>query len=848
MSENSGQTSITPLPEKTSHDVTPDVKENPEPSPALLTTNELLDTAAERLGGDSAQDIEPRRLSEDTTREGSASEEAEPLPTPASEPLGREDMETAPSEHLAVSEATTSIRGVSMDDDPYDLRKFDKYFKPKVKLGPRPVTSADRAMRPGVARVAAVPASLKHTRKQESPRPQSQGQDSATRPAAAVAQFDPPVRLPPPIPIEYSPRPYSRGSVKSAPSHKSTAMTPDRLRLMKAVELRRRQLRKSQEQSSFIPPTDEDTSEMPKLLPTQTVPQPLPTLKIDKKQQHHDAEIEQSSTDDESQPQSSKADSGIEIRHDSPSYEDRDEEDQLPATDRRLTAVLAAPGEIPVQAANSEVPELAISLTESYMPTERNMVQEQVVNNASLVPTIVSADRTKPTMLDSQADAGAHVLVHTPSSETLRSADHTTENEHETSSRPESFDMTKRRRGLVEPLHIASSGNPDDFMSDDDFLEELHSATVEEAQPILLSGSLPQHHGSMEDISAVRSVSITRKPSIPIDKYANEGGYLSPEPSPALLSTSPMDTAWNAPRKVSSDISRRIQALNDLSTKEPLSGYNVSSRPLTPETSPNTFLHQDQKRRGPRKAPSPAARPVSFRRLNKNSSAAYSPAVTPATENAPVWNVQHDPVTSRNSVSVTARIVRPRTDPAQEQLSQSELMINHNRDRTSRNDLNLPPIDIAAAQQSNASSPALSPASRGSGEVRTLHSASRFSRRKRTPATPEMDESSPPPKQSMSNSSINDEYSTPKGGTRTSRFFKRVSTLSGPKRMSTATSVRSTASFLSHESRTGSRAADRASVATDHSDMPPAVVVGDLNVQFPDSLVSHPFLSLPCHY
>lgn len=853
--QNSGTTSVTEQEPEQDNIPSDVLAETGKTAPSPETVN-LLDIAAEEPADtqQSATGDKATQSSETTHTEQPAPDDTRNLPAQAFEVGRREEIQAPQSDRSAVSEASTSIRGVSMDEDPYDLSKYDKYFKPKVKLGPRPVTTAERAMRAGAPRVSAVPASLRNARKQEPSRPKSQGLDS-TASAAAPAQFDPPPRLPPPIPVEYSPRPYSRGSVKSAPSHRSSGMTPDRLRLMKAVELRKRQLRKSQEQSSFAPPIEQDAPEMPKLQ-SQTPPEQLSNLTIDKKEQNQDAETEHSNTDDESKPQSIKADSGIEIRYDTPSYDDVDDRApsaheyvplatavQLDPTANQPMSTLLTPGSGSTeQDTVSDSLDDAISLTDSYTPTEKTVIQQQ----GEVVPTIEVANHSRPTTSDGQAEVGAEVLTQAVS------VDNDTEVTSVPPSRPASSDLSKRRRGLVEPLQVEiASGNPDDFMSDDDFLEELHSATVEEARPIFvarspLSGSLPKHQPSMEDISAVRSVSITRNLS---NKVSGEADRLSPEPSPALLSTSPTDTAWNAPRKVSSGISKRIQALNEMSTREAsVSGHNLSARPLTPEALPNTFLQRDLKGRGPRKAPSPAARPVSFRRLSKNSSANQTPATTPSLEHAPIWTTQRDTPGSRNSVSVTARIVRPQTDPDQEQLIQSELTINHNRDQSPKSDLGLPPIDIAAAQQSNASSPALSPASasRGSAEVRTLHSASRFGRRRKTPttpATPEMDDFPPPPSQSMSNVSINDENGTPKGSTRTSRWFKRVSTFNGSKRGSSAQSIKSTASFMSLESGPGSKTTNRASVATHNSDTPPAVVVGDLNVQFPDSLVRYDF---PC--
>lgn len=867
--ENSGETSITELEPTVDNAPSDETETETENRAAAAGTDDLHTIETERLDSDPVRETEAQHTPDTVPMEAPAPEPDQPVPAPESS--RNEDTDYPPSEHHAVSEANTSIRGVSMDEDPYDLSKYDKYFKPKVKLGPRPVTAAERAMRSSAARVSAVPASLKHARKQEPARPISQGGDSTT-PTTTAVQFDMPTRMPPPIPAEYSPRPYSRSSVKSAPSHRSMGMTPDRLRLKKAVELRKRQLRKSQEPSSFIPPVEEEIPEMPRLQHSRTAPLPGSVMSVDETVGHRDPETEQANTDDESHAQSIKADSGIEIRYDTPGYDDADEratsqhEDtsavpsptatiQPAAIDEQsMSPLFNAVREITETGVLSDSPDEVIPKSDINTSIALPSVEEPAKDASEAMKQTAQTDHSVAVVHDGDAGVEASLPASSQSSDTLRSVEATTEPAPADLSRPVSSDLSKRRRGLVEPLHVdISSGNPDDFMSDDEFLDELHTATVQEALPIVvarspISSPSPVIQPSLEDISAVRSVSITRNiPRLSTQKSHTEENNLPHEPSPALLSISTpekADPARNAARKVSSGISRRIQALNEMSTREAnVSGYNVASRPLTPDTSPNTFLHQDHKGRGPRKAPSPAARQVSFRRLSKNSSVSLAPATTSPTESAPVWNVHHDPVTSRNSVSVTARIVRPRTEPSQERLMQSELMINHSRDQPSRSNLNLPPIDVDTAQQSNVSSPALSPASRGSSDARTLHSASRFGRRRKTsttPATPEMDEFPHPPNQSRSADSINDENATPKTSTRTSRFFKRVSNLSGPKRRRSVHSVMSTTSFVSLESGKESRAANRASVATHRSDTPPAVVVGDLNVQFPDSLVRQP--------
>jgi hypothetical protein len=83
----------------------------------------------------------------------------------------------------------------------------------------------------------------------------------------------------------------------------------------------------------------------------------------------------------------------------------------------------------------------------------------------------------------------------------------------------------------------------------------------------------------------------------------------------------------------------------------------------------------------------------------------------------------------------------------------------------------------------------------------------------------------------------------PKEGSRASRFLKRVSTL-GVKKKSDKHPSHSLASFAGSESNNMLHPEQRANIITVKPDTPPAVVVGDLNVQFPDSLVSPTFYAI----
>ncbi|TKA68367.1 hypothetical protein B0A55_07477 [Friedmanniomyces simplex] len=223
-----------------------------------------------------------------------------------------------------------------IDDEPYDFSGFD--IKPKVKLGPRPVATGERTKRQ-VASIAAIPANFRPVQKKSEPsRQQPYAPVSAPSPLAM-----PVLPRPPPIPDtpEYNPRPVSRGSVKSLPSHKSTTMTPDKIRLMKAVELRKKQLRKSNPQpTTFVPPKDDDAPAVP------AIPKQLEVLRTEEFRRVHEKDTEPE-TYIEVAPHtaSKKPDSGIEMNYEDPekrgsAQQQHVEEPRPPSADEATLAQL----------------------------------------------------------------------------------------------------------------------------------------------------------------------------------------------------------------------------------------------------------------------------------------------------------------------------------------------------------------------------------------------------------------------------------------------------------------------------------------------------------------------------
>lgn len=575
---------------------------------------------------------------------------------------------------------------------------------------------------------------------------------------------------------------------------------------------------------------------------------PVPEQQVQSKPES-EQEPEQHSTDDESQHQSSKADSGIELRYGTPDTQRTEEttddthepaifigpsdERDPEAHDNETTTILIDPSTSADDGEHEDVHADAVSTTASQTPTERPVGSEHGSESTTKLPQILLADGTRPrsSVIEPVADS----VTQEEESKTAEAVGDQQDEDAEASPyKRATSDVAKRRRGIVEPLSLdTTTGNPDDEdvdSDDDDFFEELHSATVHEAKPITVARSpialaFQARRPSAETIASAKSVQISRAATSPQSEASDREArslFLGSSPTSALAAEKQDSASAGRARNVSSGISRRIQALTELSIREPSGSF-----PSSPDASPGGFGKPS--RRTP-----PASRPSSYRRQSRTSAANTPTLTTPTEENRPTWSVQHDPVTNRNTVSVSTRIARPgiptptsmRAVTIPESTSVDEVMQTPTP----------PAIEI---------DPPLSPGhSTKSSDSRSLHSRGGRFLMERQNSTPALDDFPPPPPNTRITSTmsltVRDENIAPKEGNKASRFFKRMSVLAGPKRKSGGTQSPpvSRSPVKSQSNLMTPIDARPLSVATAKSDTPPAAVVGDLNVQFPDSLVS----------
>ncbi|KAG9814187.1 hypothetical protein KCU63_g19904, partial [Aureobasidium melanogenum] len=429
---------------------------------------------------------------------------------------------------------TSPTRTHANESADYDLERYlDSFFKPKIKLGPRPVNVVEKGKHTSAsASVSSLPAGVQFKARQPLSHPQPQYPTNRNRLTenAATGSAAPP-RLPslhfspqiPDIPEFLPPRPNSRGSSRSLPAPRAskTYLTPEKQRLMKALEMRKKQMRNTPSVES-----------MPRMSAAQIV---SPTIVDSSQIQAQELQRE---------PGSNKADSGIDIAHTPTAKE-------VPPS--LLQEDLDPVAEAPV--GQADVLPDAKENQANTLPTdaiERSTMHETLASttsdNTTLAPEVVEPEHpSKAGETELAIHNQEHIAAHRPDTKVEESTDSlsggaVTETQNHTLSdnsvavqepeklvvptisdnqtQPEAQEPTynsasgdlqergsfepetetssedpqkKRRRGLLEPLQIQvrleRHTSEHKFLADDDFMDELQTATFEQATPVAMSKS-----------------------------------------------------------------------------------------------------------------------------------------------------------------------------------------------------------------------------------------------------------------------------------------------------------------------------------------------------------------------
>ncbi|OCL12205.1 hypothetical protein AOQ84DRAFT_161439 [Glonium stellatum] len=761
-------------------------------------------------------------------------------------------------------------------------------YKPKVKLGPRPRPSMDSGKRPHTSGtgsraearpVSTLPAGLRIAlRKTDQKRPKSR--DSSTVPSIA---FPPPPPIPniPELSLITPMRPTSSpASVRSLPTtaFRSSGMTPEKQRLMKAVELRKKQMnaRKVEEANRA---KEEDTSPLtpvvvvePDLSAEKELPADLLHIKKEPKAEGSPSNVNGANAEGVPLPSTdhSKADSGVEIILDG----------QQEAEDHQSSASASSPTSAQTQDASDSPSTRPSSISEEDDPADSILGVKPVIFQDSEVATkedtAVESDsqeilekesiESTPTIVPEDGSPVPSIEVNPPAlpSDESRENEQSEEKvENDASAQDENknadveveattpsvpkrkgtIEVREKRRALVEPIRIdLSLENSDaEYLSDDSFMEELQSAKFEQAKPVSVSKSpiSPSFFARKSTTSLV---------NVPDRLSANPftSGRLTPEqPAGDRTSTGSWFTRPNHENmviakkiNVSSGISQRIKALAENSNRESSASLNPSP---SPESASSIVAQRKSSFRTPPSGPSPT--PKHVKRFSRSSFAAMTGAsperqsvVPPQDGVHTVYNVQqqHD---KPESVQVTARIVRdPRTqkpnltmptETSPLELHQSPIIIDHQKAPVPPS----PKVNLPRAEPTSPVPPSSPPSRDTSSNLPRSSSESSW----RSLGRRMSEARSPTSAISVRSQSVNSfdsnddkrEDKKDKKDSRTTRLFKRMSSsISAASRKGIAQAMSPTLKEEDHEASLPSL-----------REPPPAVQVGDLNVQFPDTLL-----------
>ncbi|KAL1628077.1 hypothetical protein SLS56_006007 [Neofusicoccum ribis] len=756
---------------------------------------------------------------------------------------------------------------------------FSYLYKPKVKLGPRP-TQEPLPNTNESKKSAKLPSSLKAAVRSKGSSSRPKSRDSSTVPSIGVPP-PPPVPTISEMPATTPSRPTSSPGLKSSSnSVKSPGITPEKQRLMRAVELRKKQKAAQlarQKSRETIEESDATAGAEAKAEPAEEKALDAATAEGEDISSHREttSSTESGSTlkPDEAPgtPDHTKADSGVQLMISGAG----DEEDARPPT-----PVASSP--ISVQESHNTSSTRPSSISDGGERKELLDTEDQADD------ALPDGGATEPSLgvpsVAVPAPARASGAEH-PNPDVSSSPDRGATGEHQTaaamgpelsedittalpssSSLPERRSTTKsKRRVPVDPIRVdpdAESSDDDcDYLSDDSLMEELQSATVEEAMPMSVSKSpimpiFPRRKSQASTLSTKSAEHRVNSNPLAIYRTDNQA-RLSPSPEShvgvgqrSLSASYASEAQSKAPlvkkSNVSSGISQRIKALAEKSAKD-AAAAPIPKVGYTPD--PKTFSSVAHRSNSFRVSHS-ESRPDSkhLKRLSKSSFISVPPLERPTSrgENSgesiqAVYN--KDANNKTESVTVTARIIRAPQTPCQEledsplDLQQSPITI----DRNKADDAPAPPsIVIPAAAEEQTMSPKsgdVSPSTQPSNAnlespAQALPRSSSesswrsFGRRRSEAMSP------PPMPRSQSvtsfDSTATEEGEEKKKGNRASRLLKRMSN-------SLSSSKKSLNQMMS--SPVQEEPSEPIQPIQEKKESQPGIEIGDLNVQFPDTLL-----------
>ncbi|MCJ1429725.1 hypothetical protein MMC29_007640 [Sticta canariensis] len=824
-----------------------------------LTPQEFTDEQKHHRARSTGHSLSPSR----STRTIRNTDKALP-PTPRGVGRERKDYKISVDEKFDSGHTRSSFQ--SSRPSTRDIRSTYDY-KSKVKLGPRP--SLDSVNRPltldsfrnsGPRPVSTLPSSVRLPARKTGPgRKRSQlSQQPSHEKVSPNVSLSPLLPVLPIQTVETTSQTKLNGLFTPVrPSEtKPPGMTPEKRKLMKALQLRQKQM--AARVSPKPPETVQHYVALEQHQNYQTATSEPSKPKKDtqgvsglKKVESEDFETVQTVFKDvEDSNQVIVESSPISIQEPSDgtstlasSITDEEEVHIIKASDSGLVLELVSvkiPDQPPGMKQPHEVPLPPIDEVEAISLSHRNSSSEE--ENASPETLKPIKEYSAPVSIDFN-----HAQSHDEDLDATRPSTEDALEEERVDSFNEQHDIARSIR------RASSADNSDDhFLSDDSFMEELGSATMQEAKPISVSKSpitplFPRYPAEQQWIESTRKA---RSISGPVDKNRDGLHQLSPEMRPVLASRSvsasqPVtDQSQHASAislkkvGVSTGISQRIKALEKLSSR-PTSPSSLGHSPVVSPGTPPASVSL-------RKAFLPIPEVSSDMARNNGKSyrqhmSSLSPSSSPEADSlGPNHKSVNEGVTSRSkkprpeSISVTATIIRdPRnlmpallvdpSEPSTADLYKSPLTVEHQPAEMGTSPLKPPTSKYSSARSASSCS-----TERKSDSPQPTRRDSFASRR----STPSLRGSEVDLPRSVSDTSSSglvgpDGIKEDKKESRTSRLFRRMSNMSSASRRSIGYAFNPPVKdqpIVEHHETT--------------YQAPPAMAdFGDVNIQFPDTLL-----------
>jgi hypothetical protein len=464
---------------------------------------------------------------------------------------------------------------------------------------------------------------------------------------------------------------------------------------------------------------------------------------------------------------------------------------------------------------DSGIPETRIEIPPvAHVPTDELSevpISEEVVQAGSLpsAPSITPPESTGTETPAAPVRVSIEVDEPTP--------------DHPIAEKTESLPLDQRRKVRLEPIQVPTPDYSDDdnLLSDDSFMEELTSATVQEARPVSVKSPNPADHTwknsravsspfSMGSSSGMQALAVGRS----ISSSHSENGPATP-----VLMAKKIN--------VSSGISSRIKALEKFSSRE---GTPLGASPALGGPSATSSFENLRKRAS-----------ISVPSGNHDTAPAstmHSAHVPNGFSRAPSVNrhdrrVSVDVTRPANSVSVTARILRDAdTSPGSSGLEPSESDV-----------LNLKASPLTVEHEtSEAPLPQVSSIEPSNlPQDRSMSMSSTTSSRQATSRPGSRPGSRPASRPSLNSRSRTDDSiqsasPTPedKKASRTSRLMRRMSSITSNSRRSIIGALSSPVKEEYVPARTNGSSKAPGSTSSRTSE---PIDIGEVNVQFPETLL-----------